>query len=92
MVPEMFPVFTGVSVIEPLPDAVTPDVIGPEIVLVHVKVDPDTDDAGTKFNAVLLQICCDKVDVRLVTTGTVLTVTVTSKVGPEQPFADGVIR
>ena len=49
---------TGESVIFPEPDAVTDAaLIGPEVVLVQVNVDPPMVEVGTKFNASALHIC-----------------------------------
>jgi hypothetical protein len=83
-------VFIGVSVIEPVPLAVTPlstpltdevqDIVAAGIV-----------DVGRKFKAVPLQIDCIKLAGVLVIAGTGFTVTVTSNGLPGQPFAEGVI-
>ena len=47
---------------------------------------------GVKFSAVLLQTVICSCGAVLVITGTGFTVTVTSRVEPLQPLADGVIR
>ncbi len=83
----------GASVIELDPLAVTLEgSIGPLATEVHVNVAPTMLVVGRKFNASPLQICCDKSVGLLVTTGTGLTVTVTSINDPEQLFAEGVMR
>jgi hypothetical protein len=91
-VPVVLPVLIGVSVIAPLPLAVTvPAVIVPTIADVQVYVVPPTVAVGVKFNAVPLHICGDnKVELVVITViGFTVTLTVTGV--PEHPFALGVI-
>ena len=91
-IPSTFPVFIGVSVIEPVPDALTePDEIVPLIELVHEKVVAPIVAVGVKLNGTPLHICCEKLDGVFVITGTGFTVAITSKAGPTQPLADGMI-
>jgi hypothetical protein len=82
---------TGVSVIGPLPLAVTFERI-PITDEVQVKVVPPIDDVGRKLKDVPLQISwINDVD-EFVITGRGLTVTTTSTKFPAHPFAVGVIR
>ena len=77
-VPATLPLFCGASTIEPLPLAVTEAAtIGPVTILVQEYVVPTIVDVGTKFNASLLHICCDKLTGLFVMTGTGFTVTIT---------------
>jgi hypothetical protein len=87
----VFPVFTGVSVIGPVPLAETP-VNVPLTEDVQVIVVPPIVEVGRKFNAVPLHTDCIRLAAELVMTGTGVTVTVTSNGVPGQPLADGVIR
>ncbi len=80
----------GVSVIAPLPDAVTPET-GPSTKLVHVKVVPVMLLVGVKFKETPLQIVACNWAAVLVITGAGETVTVTVIGVPLQPPADGVI-
>lgn len=91
-VPDTLPLFCGVSVIGPLPLAETvAETIGPVMALVHAKVVEPIVAVGTKFNASVLHICCDKLAALFVITGVGVTVTTTSKVGPAHPLAIGVM-
>ena len=91
-VPDTLPVFTGASVTDPDPLTVTlPGAIGPLMVLVQENVAPPIVDVGTKARACPLQICCEYDAALFVITGTGFTEAVTLKVGPGQPFAEGVM-
>ena len=82
----------GVSVIAPLPLAVTPANV-PLTEEVHVNVVPGViDEVGVKFNTVPLQIDWLKDDAVLVIVGRGLTFTITSMKFPAQPLAVGVTR
>jgi hypothetical protein len=84
-------VFTGASVIAPLPDALTPEVISALAVEVQLKVAPTIEVLAVKFSEALLQISVWSCVAVLVICGDGSTVTVTSVVDPLHPFADGVI-
>ena len=89
-VPAVLPLLVGVSVIAPLPLAVTPATV-PTTVLVQLYVVVPIVLVGVKFSAVPLQmVFCNWVLV-FVITGTGFTVTVIIVVAPLQPFAVGVI-
>ena len=91
-IPSVFPVFNGVSVIEPVPDALTePGEIVPLIELVHEKVVPPIVDVGAKLNGTPLHICCEKLDGVFVITGTGLTVATTLNAAPGHPLTDGMM-
>ena len=84
------PVLTGVSVIAPLPDAVTPVAVPEVTAPVQFKVDVIEVDA-VKFKAVFEQIVVVRLEGVLVITGDGFTVTVTLTGVPEHPLAVGVI-
>jgi hypothetical protein len=86
----VFPVFTGVLVIAPIPLVLT-ELIVPLTVLVHVYVVVPMVLAGVKFNAVPLHIVFCNCTAVFVITGTGFTVAVTFSVEPEQPLAVGVM-
>jgi hypothetical protein len=88
----VFAVFVGVSVIAPLPLALTPLIVPPTTVVVQVYVVVPIVLVGVKLNAVPLQIVVCNCGAVFVITGTGFTVTITSVNVPLQPFALGVIR
>ncbi len=85
------PVFTGVSVIAPVPEAVTPVAVPALIALVQFNVVPVIDVVAVKFSAVFEQIVVVRLDAVFVIAGDGFTVTVTFTAVPEHPFAVGVI-
>ena len=91
IVAEVLVLLIGVSVIAPLPLAVTPLKV-PLTDELHAYVVPTMLDVGVKFNDTPLQISCTKDEAEVVITGRGFTVTVTSNGEPEQPFACGVMR
>lgn len=86
----VFVALSGVSVIAPVPEAVTP-VRVPITEEVQLNVVPLIVDVGRKLNEVPLQISWIKDVDEFVIAGLGLTVTTTSMKVPEQPFAVGVI-
>lgn len=86
----VFVPLTGVSVIGPLPLAVTFDRT-PITDDVHVKVVPPIDDVGKKLNDVPLQISWINDVEEFVISGRGLTVTTTSTKFPTHPLAVGTI-
>ena len=84
------PVFTGVSVIAPVPEAVTPVAVPELTTPVQFNVDVMEVDA-VKFKAVFEQIVVVRLEGEFVIDGEGLTVTVTLTGVPEHPFAVGVI-
>ncbi len=82
--------FTGVSVIAPVPDAVTPVAV-PELTnAVQLSVDV-IDVVAVKLKAVFEQIVVVRLDGEFVIDGEGFTVTVTFTGVPEHPLAIGVI-
>ena len=86
----VMPVFTGVSVIAPVPEAVTPVAVPELMTLVQFNVEVIEVEA-VKLKAVFEQIVVVRLDGEFVIDGEGLTVTVTLTGVPEHPLAVGVI-
>jgi hypothetical protein len=82
--------FTGVSLMVPVPDALTPDSV-PMIVEVQLNVADPIVEVGKKLSGVALQMSCIKDVGVLVMTGLGVTLTSTEIGLPGQPFALGVM-
>src|SRR5690606_38048411 len=86
-----FVLFTGVSVMAPGPEALTP-VSVPTTLDVQLNVVVGTVDVGSRLSVSPLQMLCMKEVGGVVMTGFGLTVTVMSRGVPGQPPASGVMR